>query len=307
MDMGFDQKNGYLVVSPDRYGRFGHQTSSIFSGIALAHMTNRRLLLPRYMFFAERWNRYIDWNQSAYTDKSIKGDSVEIRYIESLKTDEHGNRSYNMNNIKELRSCLDRLGEVENDLAMLPFDQQPGLLRELIGKEAIKRDLRGVLGEEMRIKPMTFPYICIHIRRGDCTKERHPHWYIENEFYMRLIRDLSSMSKGRLEIVVCTQGDIRWLRESKDLEPIQDLLRIRSTEDLFLNDAEFEDFRYMVNSEVLIGAGSQFSFWAAALGRQKSTVDLTRSKPCTFMNAINPDSDYEEVLSVMQQNLSGLI
>ena len=70
-----------LIASPDRYGRFGHQTTSIYAAVALAHLSGSLLLHPRYMFFADRWNEHVDWSRSRFVTRRIKGDR-QLVYLE---------------------------------------------------------------------------------------------------------------------------------------------------------------------------------------------------------------------------------
>ena len=98
----------YLQVHPDRYGRFGHQTSSIFTGIALAVITGSKLLVPRYMFFAEKWNKEFLWEESEFVANTTSG-NLRITYMGTSQSDYHGNNAYDLNQTKNIREVTEHI------------------------------------------------------------------------------------------------------------------------------------------------------------------------------------------------------
>ena len=79
-----------IVANPDRYARLGHQTFSILSGLVIAHITGLKLLSPRYMYFSEKWNSYIDWQKSTVVTKSLPN-ALDVIYLNKLPPDNYGN------------------------------------------------------------------------------------------------------------------------------------------------------------------------------------------------------------------------
>ena len=193
-----------MIAHPDRYGRFGHQTTSIYAALAIAKLTDSLLLNPRYMYFADRWNKEIDWSKSIYTTNLIGGER-KVVYLEKSSPDKHGNRKWNLDKseLKELVKTIDSIPL--NTIVNLPFDQSAGSLMSLACRYDMKEDLNRIFDVDNWGIAVN-KYTCIHIRRGDCTPQRHPEWYVDDRFYVKLIKTLDKLLPQDMPIVICTQG-----------------------------------------------------------------------------------------------------
>lgn len=265
-----------LLASPDRYGRFGHQTTSIFAGVALAQLSGSLLLHPRYMFFSDQWNEYIDWARSRFITTKITGDR-RVVYLEKTQRDQHGNRKWRLSN-SEIKDILEKITAIpEDSIVHLPFDQSAGNLIRLATRKDVRTDLNKVFG----ISKWQIPekkYACIHVRRGDCTPDRYKEWYVSDSFYIKLIRCLNEALPLSMPIVICTQGNMQILENE-----IQDLItgnrvKIQTTDQLWTNDREVNDFITLAQASILITARSSFSRWAGLIGPHKLVVDVNRQR-----------------------------
>ena len=253
------------------------------------------------MFFCDKWNSVIDFSQCPTTTDHIPAGS-RLTYLEKDTSDPHGNRKWNLSISSEVIDIVSKILEHngdENHLIHLPFDQSSGLLLSLLNNVNIRNELRQAFSLPKPDNTLKNPYICIHIRRGDCTETSHPEWYISNDFYIHLIDLLLESIPPHYSIVVCTQGNAEWLHNGRqaDAERRKRLL-IKTTDQLFLNDAEINDFSLMVNADLLFAAGSSFSHWAAYIGRHKIVIDVSRfgSHAVKHIKNINPDNPINESL-----------
>ena len=85
--------------------------------------------------------------------------------------------------------------------------------------------------EEIDIR--TFAYIL----EGDCTPERHPQWYVADDFYIKLIKLIDNLLQGQIKIYICTQGKMKMENELEHLIE-SDRFKIQTTSNLWSNDAE---------------------------------------------------------------------
>lgn len=299
--------NKYLLVSPDRYGRFGHQTTSIFAGLILANITKTKLIAPRYSYFCDKWNKYSDFSKSKNVASTIS-EVASIYFLEKNTTDEYGNRKWDLTDKNEIVDIINKIYQVsDNTLINLPFDQSAGLFLNLLNKDEVREDVRRIFAFPDRSVSPPFPYACVHIRRGDCTRNAHPRWYVDDYFYISLLQLILSTLPDEFKVYVCTQGDIAWLNTSKlSIALTSGRLVIRSTNQLFINDSEIDDFILMKNSSFLFSAASSFSHWASFLGRHSLIVDISRSQYHALNDVviINPDNALPENLSRIREALN---
>ena len=250
------------------------------------------------MFFAEKWNSEFDWSRSRDVTSSMTKE-VCIRSIGEELCDKHGNRAYDLSDVRGVvRMCKILDAQPDGTLVSLPFDQQPGCLKQLIGQESVRNELREIY---IGGKSARGDYACIHIRRGDCTKERHPEWYVNNDLYKSLIEIIAESSGNRLKIIVCTQGTTEYL---EDLVQKGYNVEVSTTSELFLNKNETYDFGIMAGAKVLIAAGSQFSWWAGVVGNSQIAINITRSleKDMVF-KTFNPDREQKELENYIRKEL----
>ena len=96
----------YLIASPDRYGRFGHQTHSILSAILLSYLSGNKTITPKYMFFAEKWNDYVNWSKSKYATNFVNAEANEVTYLKFKNNpDQHGNIKAKPTNANEIKKA----------------------------------------------------------------------------------------------------------------------------------------------------------------------------------------------------------
>jgi len=266
--------SSYFYVNPDRYGRFGHQTLRILTGLLYYQLTAIPILSPRYLYFCEKWNQYIDWN---ILDFCVSAASFTNILNLGLTFDSVGNRKYPFDSGAELFHLTEYLLRQDKTLIQFPFDQHPGILLRLLKKSDIRTQFQQVFQPFKSIRPFAKPYIAFHIRRGDCTASSHPQWYITDEIYNSLISYLLAEVPRRIPMIICTQGATHGL--SSDIindEISSGRLLISSTDQLFINDAEVEAFSFMLNSAFLFCSGSSFSQLAAVFGSPKISFDISR-------------------------------
>jgi len=289
----------YLLVSPDRYARFGHQTSSISTSLLLAYMTGSRVILPRYMYSCDKWNQYVNFSRSKFVCAEVTGSHLSAVYLENWKTDNIGNRKWVFDNTQNVQQLLTQIANTDdNSIIFLPFDQTPGILHRLYNQTRLREDIRGVFRFDNSIVSMDNPYVAIHIRRGDVNEESHPSWYVNNSFYIELIERLCTILPNSFGIYICIQGDKSWLQRIRLTQlGLGRKFMVSSACAGFANDYEVADFLTMKESTILFSASSGFSHWASIIGNQKLVVDVSRynDTPLDWVKHLNPDSPTESV------------
>lgn len=288
-----------LICNPDRYGRFGHQSFSIIGPLLIAYITGSRLALPRYMYFAEKYNTIVDWRKSALVCTDLPKQS-NIVYLENKVPDSVGNRKWALDSLESLQDLIQVIAELpSNTLAFLPFDQSTGLLEKLLNQEYVRSFIRSAFPEKCTRLMPNAPYACIHIRRGDVSIEKHPQFFVSDDFYLELLSILSDLLPVDWVICVCTQGDSSWLSPvMRYCQSSGRKLILSSTASAWTNDSEIGDFLLMKDSDILFAAGSSFSRLAAVVGSQKLVFDVDK-------NGHNP-LDYCRTLCTDPANLSYL-
>ena len=247
------------------------------------------------MYFAEKLNSVIDWSRSRFATKEIPESPLHINYLQfSTKPDAHGNTKSHLGSAKAINDALRIINNTkDNSLIFLPFDQSTGLLTKLLDLQEVRQDFRGLFIDQNFRKP-SHRYACIHIRRGDCTKEKHPQWFVEDAFYIKLIALLLNELPADYEVQICTQGSSDWVsQELKDI-PLNSRLKINTTDQIFINDAEINDFFIMKNADILFCAGSTFSHVAAYAGNHELVFDVDKGISQMLNKCINLSTMEEE-------------
>ncbi len=297
-----------LIASPARIGRFAHQTQNILTAIYIAHLTKSKLMLPRYMLFCDKWNAVIDWSKHKdVISQTTDNQNYKIIYLEKEVDSDKlsqwqgfttGKKSWNLEDPSELGDLISSIENIrEHSLIFLPFDQSSTYLMRLLNKKEFKDEFSKVFSLQGKRKLPKKPYVCLHIRRGDVTKEDFPHWFVPDIFYISLIKSIVNTIPNDIEIAICTQGSIKWLVENNQNSlSKQELsrLKIYSTPNLHINENEIEDFSLMVNSHVLFSANSGFSNFAGVLKASNHQIDVSRSNCKHYLNKvirINPDTE----------------
>ena len=293
------------MVSPDRYGRFGHQTTSIAAGLFLAHISGSKLVTPRYMYFCEKWNRYADFDKSKHTANTLE-QGLNVIYLMTDGSDLYGNRRWNLRDKGQIIELIGRITDLnENSLIHLPFDQSAGLLLHLVNRPDLRDDLRNIFSFPINIMPVKTKYACVHIRRGDCTKSTQPAWYVENTYYIRVIGELLKVLPCHYRVIICTQGDVGWILSKYQTFINEGRLIVRTTSQIMSNNSEVEDFVLMLNAEILFAASSTFSRWASYLGYHKLVVDITRETHKHLRDTlfVNPDLPIDSGLELIKASI----
>jgi len=133
------------------------------------------------------------------------------------------------------------------------------------------------------------PYVCIHIRRRDCTPTAHPKWFfLATIFISNLYRQYSNLIQLFIMYVSVLKARLAG-SNSKIVE--SDRFIVRSTNQLFINDSEVEDFVLMKEADILFSASSSFSYWATIIGSHRLVFDITRlgTHPLKNAKTVNPD------------------
>ncbi|QNI83926.1 hypothetical protein SynPROS71_00089 [Synechococcus sp. PROS-7-1] len=253
------------------------------------------------MYFAEKWNSVVDWSRSRFATKEIPDKPLHINYLQfSTKPDEHGNTKSRFNSAKAINAALQSINNTkDNSLIFLPFDQPTGLLTKLLDLHEVRQDFRNLFIDKNFKRPSD-RYACIHIRRGDCTQERHPQWFVDDAFYIKLITLLLKDLPADYEIQICTQGSSEWIIQKFKDASFNGRLKINTTDQLFINDAEINDFLLMKNADILFCAGSSFSYVAAYAGNHKLVFDVEKGISLMLNECINLSTMHEEWSCVVE-------
>ena len=257
------------------------------------------------MYFCDRWNKHVEWLTCQRIISEIPAIGYKHLYIENNRTDPSGNRKWEINNIKDLESLVNEiLKSPINSLITLPFDQQLGKYHSLFSSTIFKENIANIFSPLLASKPNTkVPYVAVHIRRGDCTPERFPEWYIEDSQYIRLFHTLSSILPSSMPIQICTQGDTSWIQNWIHSSNLKDRkVYINSSESNFTNDQEIDHFVIMANASILITCGSSFGHWAGIIGKAEKIVDFSRIKsPLNTATRINPDQKIDNFENLIEK------
>lgn len=257
-----------FVAQPDRYGRFGHQTFSLLTPLLLAHYLDELFLPLKYEYFACKYNDVIDFSVSRKAASIVEG-KVHFSRINRNPIDEHGNTKYDL-------SCASDFGELMKIVVatkehmcdyvylLLPFDQFPGHLLRL-ESSVIRSDIKTVF-QDLFISSSTStkkPRYAIHIRRGDVTPERFPHWFIPDNHYCRLIEAIAAAHSGDVSINVVTQGSITLESDVCKMLLLSGNLRIDSSHSTWTNDMEIDSIKDLFKADYIVGGLSSFSMLPA--------------------------------------------
>lgn len=290
----------YLVLSPDRYARFGHQTSSISTGLLLAYMTESKVIWPRYMYSCDKWNKYIDFSRSKFVATEVCDANLMVNFIETPISDKLGNRKWDLNSSRELSRLVAHITALDDKtITFLPFDQTPGILHRLYNKKKVREDIQRVFQSCNTSTGSLYPYVAIHVRRGDVTEHAHPSWFVNNEFYIYLLEVLDIALPSSFGIHICTQGNTDWLADvQKTIKSNGRKFTISNASNDFINDSELEDFIKMREATILFTACSGFSHWAAVTGNHKLVIDVARDycSPLAWVTTLNPESSINTIL-----------
>ena len=263
------------------------------------------------MFFAEKWNDYVNWSKSKYATNFVNAEANEVTYLKFKNNpDQHGNIKAKLTSANEIKKVLDQIDQAtENSLIFLPFDQSAGILTKLISIDEIKVDFSNLF-DFSHFKIPDYKYACIHIRRGDCTEKAHPNWYVNNKFYLNLISLLHNKLPDNYFIHICTQGVVDWIEELTNTAIYNRRIKINTTSQLFINDEEVYDFFIMQNSTILFCAGSSFSHTAAYSGKSRLIFDADRGSKLNLCNSrtlLTTEENWRKTESILDDTLILLI
>jgi hypothetical protein len=196
-------------------------------------------------------------------------------YLEQKTSDRDGNRKWRLSD-GGLKEILDQITAISEDsIVHLPFDQSAGNLMHLATRNDVRDDLNNVFGT-WTWKSNEKPYACIHMRRGDCTPDRHAEWYVSDNFYVKLIQRLDEALPNGMPIIICTQGSLQALEQKISNLIATGRIKVQTTSELWTNNAEVNDFITLAQADVLITARSTFSRWAGLVGPRKCVIDVNR-------------------------------
>ena len=270
--------NKVLIADPDRYGRLGQQTKEILAAYLLAKLTGSRLLTPEYKFLCQKWNALIDWSQSQLTTSKLEEENWQYLSLGTDLIECDGHTKWGISDEKTLQQILNMINSVNgNSLIQLPFGQGMGYLEEYLSRDEIVNDLKRVFQKSTTSAGKNSFHACIHIRRGDCNPERFPDWYINDSFYVKLIRTLLHPQTHVVDgVVICTQGSIDGIMIHLNQRE-KSLVKVMTTNQLFNNKEDVRDFSIMANADVLFCCRSSFSHIAHLVSPKcQIAFDFTR-------------------------------
>ena len=278
-----------FLGQPDRYGRLGHQSFSLITPLLLAEYFNEFFAPQGYAYFANKYNSVIDYSLSQWALKDIAGES-QFRFIQRNSIDKHGNSKFDFcspADFGEFCSIVrtEQKSNLDFIILQLPFDQFPGKLVRRLSKPMIadlQKIFSGILLPKAGSSDKTVKNIVIHVRRGDVSPERHPHWYLPDSFYERLILTIVSFAKVKVSITIVTQGEFL-VNKSCTLEKYfrDETVKVLTTSEAWINNCEIESFGLMLNADVVIGGLSSFSILASLIKKgihQISCVNKRRGE-----------------------------
>ncbi len=296
----------YLVVSPDRYGRFGHQTLSILAGIYCAYRFGFRVILPKYMYFAEHWNDLVNWSLCELVDEYIdlsKRPNLGLRviYLGTDYTDEHGNNKYDLSSPIEYGYFCEALQKAKAtpSIVFMPFDQQlPVSQHHCLYTEEFRNILQDVISMSSRkVESSAANEICIHIRRGDVSHLAHTDNYVNDEFYYHLVRCILLCTDLACRITIYVQGVFLLQQDHIISRAIaHGQLRVNSQAEAFHNRTDCDAFVSLMQASILVCSDSSFPRLAALFGSPRGVINISR-RPFRFFPRqlnLNPDMPIDQ-------------
>ena len=266
-----------FVANPDSYGRLGHQSMRILTSLLLAELYNGFFIPLKYSYFSAHHNNNIDFGSSSRAYTGSQNGSISYTELAGKELDQHGNNKYDLLNMEDINECFSsidnclKFGNSKYQLIRLPFDQHPGRLLS-IGKRISSKELEGIFHfRSCNLTASTsfgWPYIAIHMRRGDVGPTSHPEWHIEDDVYLSIIRYILQCIDPQLRIVIVTQGfpsfayydDIQAFINSGRLSLV-------CGDDKRRSDNELISLKAIRNSFLVIGGLSSFSYLGAVIGK----------------------------------------
>ena len=263
-----------FLANPDSYGRFGHQTLRIISSVQLAKLMGGHFIPVRYTYFSAHWNKYVDFSRNKYSRTYF---SSNINYCEMIgkRSDAYGNTKYNLmdpEDFGQLQCEINNIlinSECDYTIIKLPFDQSPGRLLGLIQKCSNKEwDPIFHFQKSSPFEHGTIiesPYITIHIRRGDVSKEKYPDWFISDSVYREIIGIIANTLDLRIILIGQEISHFAQYPEIIRLEKDGRLVIVSSGSG-FRTPDEVHCFQIMMNACLVIGGLSSFSYVATLIG-----------------------------------------
>ncbi len=157
-----------------------------------------------------------------------------------------------MVNIKfdKISKNLDVKRLVHPDLFDSEYDSYKNCYRY---KEKIRENF--ILKSEKR----DYTKVCIHVRRGDVTKENYPNRWLSDDYYLNIIEDIKKQLNGKeYKIIIHTQKTGFNESKFKNYNVIYDV-------DMQDNETWLD----MVDSDILVLGKSSFSYGAAFITNGK--------------------------------------
>jgi len=298
---------------PDRYGRLGHQSFSLITPLLLAEYFNEFFAPQGYAYFANKYNNVIDYSLSQWALKDITG-KCQFRFSQRNSIDKHGNSKFDFCSPADFGEFCSIVRSEQNSkldfvILQLPFDQFPGKLVRRLSKAMIldlHKIFSGILLTKGELSDKSVKNIVIHIRRGDVSPERHPHWYLPDSFYERLILNIVNFTKDKVTITIVTQGEFV-VNMSSALEKYfcDGTVKVFTTSEPWINNCEIETFGLMLNADVLIGGLSSFSILASLIKKGIHQISCVNRGQGEYPHPVNvgteiyvDDSDQQMLLKL---------
>ena len=178
-----------------------------------------------------------------------------------------------------------------------------------MNQEEILDDIKRVFHKATLSNTKNAFHACIHIRRGDCNPERFPDWYIDDSFYVKLMKSLLQVHDQAVDgIVICTQGsNNRIISQLSERE--RSLVKVMTTNQMFNNKEDMRDFSIMANADILFCCRSSFSHIAhLASPKIQIVFDFTRSSGGVIVNEdqqFDPDKFSDGQMQIIKKKILG--
>ena len=305
-----------FLAQPDRYGRFGHQFTSLLSAYLCARFFNQTFIPLKLAYFAEKWNTLFDWEKSEYAAKNIV--SSNISFIEDMNTCHlRLNRKLKWVNTSSIYSSLyaEVVKQEKENLCILAFDQKPGLLINLISHQS-DQDLLNTLNYKLvenvlgNISLPKDPFICMHLRRGDVDSTSHPSWYIPDPVVLSLFEKLTSCVDN--EIILITEESYlspvlrSYISAHKQFNIASDMISAH----IGSYDKDIYDWIIMLKAQFLIGSKSSFSQLAHLFGLSERYFNLSLdndfgqlTKKFQTIIPVNSNLDWSRLVSCISNHI----
>jgi len=267
--------NSVFLGQPDRYGRFGHQFTSILTSYFLAATTSSLFIPLKFELLARQWNLLFDFTQSKYSLGQFNAfDFDKLLFLDEVFFTSSSSSDFT-DFVTLVKLFKQHLIPVNPNFFILPFDLKPGKLFNFLPQvhhdliSTIKLPFLTSIASFLHLKPKS--YITFHVRRGDVNPQSHPGWFISDDVVRAVIIQLSKVG---LPITVITEQSTlsRDLYSSLSNNPL-----VSFSFNLYGSYPcpEILDWIIMYHSCFIVGSKSSFSQTSAVMAQHPLYIHLS--------------------------------